>query len=250
VRAPFDVSGKRVVVTGAARGIGLAVAAAFAKADADVAMLDRDDLVIESAAALAVDTGRAVTGRRCDITDRADIYGTMGSLGPIDVLVNNAGVGWKTPVDGPRDEVDMVFEQVIDINLNGHFYVTRAALPAMGRGGRVIFTASIWGKAAGAEYAAYCAAKHGIIGLVRSLAHELGPRGITVNAICPGTIRTELNEKHITKEARDLVLASMVINRGWIEPDELAPFYLFLATDAAKDITGQAYNYDRGQVMA
>jgi 3-hydroxybutyrate dehydrogenase len=178
------------------------------------------------------------------------VYATIGALGPIDVLVNNAGVGWKTPVDGPRDQVDETFSRVIDINLNGHFYVTRAALPAMGAGGRIILTASVWGKAAGAEYAAYCASKHGILGLMRSLAHELGPRGITVNAVCPGTIRTELNEKHITKEARDLILASMVINRGWIEPDELANLYVFLATPAAKDITGQAYNYDRGQVMA
>jgi NAD(P)-dependent dehydrogenase (short-subunit alcohol dehydrogenase family) len=81
-------------------------------------------------------------------------------------------------------------------------------------------------------------------------AHELGPRGITVNAVCPGTIRTELNEKEITEEARDLILASMVINRGWIEPDELANLYVFLASPAAKDITGRAYDYDCGQVMA
>jgi NAD(P)-dependent dehydrogenase (short-subunit alcohol dehydrogenase family) len=86
--------------------------------------------------------------------------------------------------------------------------------------------------------------------MMRALAHELGPRGITVNAVCPGTIRTELNEKHITEEARNLVLASIVINRGWIKPDELANLYAFLASPAAKDITGQAYNYDRGQVMA
>lgn len=248
--SPFDVSGKRVVVTGAARGIGYAVAKAFASAGADVVILDVSERVEEAAKALAREAGRAVLSRCCDIANRAEVYAAVGALGRIDVLVNNAGVGYRTPVAGARDEVDETFERVIDINLNGQFFVTRAALPQMGPGGRIIFTASIWGKAAGAEYAAYCASKHGVIGMMRALAHELGSRGITVNAVCPGTIRTELNEKEITEEARNLILASMVINRGWIEPDELANLYVFLASPAAKDITGQAYNYDRGQVMA
>lgn len=247
---PFDVSGKRVVVTGAARGIGYGVAKAFARAGADVALLDLSDAIADSAATLARETGRTIIGKRCDITDRAETYSVVAGLGRIDVLVNNAGVGFKTPVDGPRDQVDETFERVIDINLNGHFFVTRAALPQMGRGGRIIFTASIWAKAAGAEYAAYCASKHGILGMTRALAMELGPRGITVNAVCPGTIRTELNEKNITPADREVLLSTMVIDRGWIEPDELANLYVFLATPAAKDITGQAYNYDRGQVMA
>ena len=247
--APFDVSGKRVVVTGAARGIGYGVAKAFAQAGAEVTLLDLTESVMQSAATLASETGRTVSGRCCDITIRPEVYAVVGSLGRIDVLVNNAGVGFKTPVDGPRDQVDDTFDRVIDINLNGHFYVTRADLPQMERGGRIIFTASIWAKAAGAEYAAYCASKHGVLGMTRALAMELGPRGITVNAICPGTIRTELNEKNITPADRELLLSTMVINRGWIEPDELANLYVFLATPAAKDITGQAYNYDRGQVM-
>ncbi len=247
---PFDVSGKRVVVTGGAQGIGYAVAKAFAHAGADIAILDISQRVDDAAKLLARESGRTVTGHRCDIADRTAVYQTIGALGRIDVLINNAGVGNRTPIAGPRHEVDETFERVIAINLTGHFYVTRAALPFMAAGGRIIFTASVWGKAAGAEYAAYCASKHGVIGMMRALAHELGPRGITVNAVCPGTIRTELNEKEITEEARILILASMVINRGWIEPDELANIYVFLASPAAKDITGQAYNYDRGQVMA
>ncbi len=247
---PFDVSSKRVVVTGAARGIGYAVATAVATAGAAVAILDVSEEVEAAARALTDEAGHAVVGWRCDIANRAQVYATVGTLGRIDVLVNNAGVGFRTPVAGPREETDAIFERVIDINLKGQFYVTRAALPLMEPGGRIILTASVWGKAAGAEYAAYCASKHGVIGMMRALAHELGPRGITVNAVCPGTIRTELNEKEITEEARQLILASMVINRGWIEPDELANLYVFLATPAAKDITGQAINYDRGQVMA
>ena len=247
---PFNVSNKRVVVTGAAQGIGYAVAKAFAIAGADLVMLDISKRVEESASMLSREVGRKMTSHHCDIADRANVYATVGALGHIDVLVNNAGVGNRTPIMGPRDEVDEEFMRVIEINLTGHFFVTRAALPLIEPGGRIIFTASIWSKAAGPEYTAYCASKHGIIGMMRALAHELGPRGITVNAVCPGTIRTELNEKHITEEARNLVLASMVINRGWIEPDELANLYVFLASPAAKDITGQAYNYDRGQVMA
>jgi NAD(P)-dependent dehydrogenase (short-subunit alcohol dehydrogenase family) len=88
----------------------------------------------------------------------------------------------------------------------------------------------------------YAVAKASATAGAEALAHEFGPRGITVNAVCPGTIRTELNDENITEAERAVLLASMVINRGWIEPEELANLYVFLSTPAAKDITGQAYN--------
>ncbi len=245
----FDVAGRRVLVTGASRGIGYAVAKAFAIAGADVVVLGSGDQTLPAAAALEREMGCKVRGVRCDIADRATVYDKVGSLGPIDVLINNAGVCERTPVLGPRDEIDDVFERTLAVNLSGQFFVTRAVVPQMPAGGRVIFTGSIWSKGAGADYAAYCASKHGLIGMVRALAHELGPRGITVNAICPGTVHTEMNETGITREVREYAFAAMVVNRGWIEPDEIAGVYVFLATQAAKDITGQAISYDRGQVM-
>jgi 3-hydroxybutyrate dehydrogenase len=156
------------MVTGAARGNGYAAAKAFASVGAEVVILDVSERVEEAATALAREAGRAVHGRRCDIANGTEVYSTVDTLGRIDVLVNNAGVGYGTPVAGPRDDVDETFGRVIDINLSGQFFVTRAALPQIGAGGRIIFTASIWGKAAGAEYAVYCASKHGVIGMVRA----------------------------------------------------------------------------------
>ncbi len=245
----FDVAGKRVLITGASRGIGYSVAKAFAEAGAEVAILASGEAVGASAAALERATGRKVRGVRCDISNRNEVYDKVGALGSLDVLINNAAICVQTPTAGSRDEVDEIFERTMAINLSGQFYVTRAVAPNMGSGGSIVFTGSVWSKAAGADYAAYCASKHGLIGMMRALAHELGPRGITVNAVCPGTTRTEMNETGITPEVRKAYFAQMVVHRGWIEPDDMAGVFMFFASPAAKDITGQAIGYDRGQVM-
>ena len=125
--------------------------------------------------------------------------------------------------------------------------------------GRVIFTASVWGKSAVAEFSAYCASKHAVIGLTRSFAHELAPRGITVNAVCPGWVRTEaslrslkvMSERAGRSETSmlDDILAGQALG-GLMEPEDVAPLYLFLASDAAASITGQSYGIDRGEVMS
>ena len=177
----------------------------------------------------------------------------------LDVLVNNAGFERPTPVLGADAETDDTFRRIVDINIMGTWYVTRAAVPKMGPGGRIVITSSIWGRTAVAEFGAYCASKHANIGFMRSLSKELGPKGITVNAVCPGWVRTDASMRTLRLTAerqgwseadmeREIVAAQSLA--GLMEPADIAETYLFLASDAAANITGQAINADRGEVMS
>ena len=137
--------------------------------------------------------------------------------------------------------------------------MTRYGVRKMGKGGRIILTSSIWGRTAVADYSAYCASKHANIGFMRSMAHELGPLGINVNAVCPGWVKTEAALLTLSKmsqstgcpedELLNEIIAGQVLD-GLLEPDDMAAVYLYLASDGARDITGQAYHLDRGEVMA
>lgn len=254
----FDFKGRRVLVTGASRGIGYGIARGFANSGADLAILADDPEVGGAAERLTAESGRSVRAELCDVTDRAAVAGTVGRLGALDVLVNNAGIERLTPVLDPGEEVDRIFARILEINVNGSWYVTREAVKRMPVGGRILFTASVWGKSAEAEFAAYCASKHAIIGLARTLARELGPRGITVNAVCPGWVRTRASLRSLAEIGRRAdrrpedvlkeILAGQAID-GLLEPDDVADLYLFLASDHARNITGQAVNVDRGEVM-
>ena len=156
---------------------------------ADVVILSNGDGSDEAAKALsAFGRARAV---RADITDREQIIAALESVERIDVLINNAGLERITPIDDPDDAVEDTFTQIIDINVKGTFLMTRHALPKMGAGGHIILTASIWSRTAVPEFSAYVCSKHANLGFMRSIAHELGPRGINVNAVCPGWVRTE-----------------------------------------------------------
>ena len=252
----FD--GKHIVVTGASRGIGRAVAEAFAAAGGEVTILADDAGVQQAAADLAGITGAHVMPIQCDITDRDAVRRAFAGIGSIDVLVNNAGLERLTPIRSDDPATLDTYARIIDINVNGSFWVSHAALPHMRRGARIIFTASIWGKSVEAEFAAYCASKHAIIGLTRVLAKELGKDGITVNAVCPGWVRTEasmrslrvMSERSGRPEAE--LLAEIVGGQAMgdlMEPKDIVGPYLFLASDAAANITGQAFNIDRGEVM-
>ncbi|MDH5556544.1 MAG: SDR family oxidoreductase, partial [Alphaproteobacteria bacterium] len=164
-----------------------------------------------------------------------------------------------TPVLGADTETDETFRRIIDVNVMGTWYVTRAAVPRMGNGGRIIITSSIWGRTAVAEFGAYCASKHANLGFMRSLSKELGPKGITVNAVCPGWVRTDASMRTLKLTAEkegwsetdmesEIVAAQSLA--GLMEPEDMAGTYLFLASDAAANITGQAINADRGEVMS
>ncbi len=249
---------KHVVVTGASRGIGRAVAEAFAAAGARLTILADDPALTQTAREIAAATSVAVSPIQCDITDRAAVQAAFGQFGGIDALINNAGLVRLTPIRSDDPATLDTYRRIIDINVNGSFWVTHAALPHMKRGGRIIFTASIWGKSVEAEFAAYCASKHAIIGLTRVLAKELGPDGINVNAVCPGWVRTEASMRSLRimaersgrpePELLDEIVGGQAIG-GLMEPKDIVGPYLFLASDAAANITGQALNIDRGEVM-
>jgi len=258
-QARFDFSGVEVLVTGASRGIGYAIAEAFADARASLAVLAEDAAITEAAERLAARAGRPVTALRADITDREAVEAALGGLARIDVLVNNAGLERITPITEADPGVEATFRRIVEINLTGGFLVTRLALPLIPRGGRVLFTGSTWARTAIAEFAAYVASKHAVLGLVRTLAHELGPRGITVNAVCPGWVRTEASMRSLgvmaerAGRAEKALLAEIVgaqVVDGLMEPAEVAAPYLFLASAAAANVTGQAVMVDRGEVMA
>ena len=246
-------------VTGASRGIGRAVAESFALAGADVAVLSSGKGIHDAARDIALKAGRPVRAIECDITDAPAVKSALARLGHVDVLVNNAGLERITPLLDPDEGVEETFRRITDINTNGTFYITRHAVPLMGEGGRIIVTASIWSRVAVPEFAAYIASKHANLGFTRVMAKELGPKGIRVNAVCPGWVRTEaamLSLKNMslrTGRGENDLLAEIVgaqVLPGLLEPEDLAAPYLFLASDGAKDMTGQALMLDRGEVMA
>jgi NAD(P)-dependent dehydrogenase (short-subunit alcohol dehydrogenase family) len=162
-----------------------------------------------------------------------------------------------TPLDETSDEAEAVFRRVVDINVVGTYLVTRAAVRAMADSGAIVNTASVWSRSSEAGFAAYVASKHATIGLTKTWAKELGPRGIRVNAVCPGWVRTaasmlslrRMSERTDRSEQAilDQVLAGQIFG-GLMEPDDVAGPYLFLASDLARNITGQSLGIDRGEL--
>ena len=255
----FNFTGKKALVTGASRGIGYGVARGFAMAGAELAIIASGEAIHEAAGILATETGASVAGLVCDITDRAAVAKQVGGLGRLDVLVNNAGYERLTPMFEPGDAVEATFRRIIEVNVIGTYYVTREAVKRMDRGGRIVITASVWGRTGAGGFTGYCASKHANIGFMRALADELGPRGIAVNAVCPGWVRTEAAMRSLTRMARaegrseDDCLADILSAQafeGLMEPDDMASTYLFLASDAAANVTGQALNVDRGEMFS
>jgi len=254
MRANFDFTGTSVLVTGASRGIGYGIAEGFAKAGADLTILSETEEVFEAARSLPGNPKAIV----CDISDRAALADALIGIERLDVLVNNAGMERPTPLNGPSPATDETFERVLSVNVTGTQNVTRALVSRISDGGRVILTSSIWGKTSVPEFSAYAASKHAMIGLARTWARELGPRDITVNAVCPGWVKTGAAMASLSAMARstgrpeqellDEVMAAQAIG-GLMEPADIAGLYLFLASDAAANVTGQAISIDRGETL-
>ncbi|MEM7742935.1 MAG: SDR family oxidoreductase [Pseudomonadota bacterium] len=253
-----DLDSKHVLVTGGNKGLGLGVVRGYLDAGANMTIVGVEADVPEVADKLSDTCQRRVRGLKCDIADLAAVQTMAAEIGPIDVLINNAGLELITPIDDPDPSVDATFRRIIEINVIGTFSVTRALLPRIRDGGRIINTASMWGKTAVAEFSAYCASKHAVIGLTRSLAQELAPRRISVNAVCPGWVRTEASMRSLAEMSRrtgrteDDLLAEITGAQafdGLMEPGDMAAMYLFLGSSAAANITGQAFTVDRGELM-
>jgi NAD(P)-dependent dehydrogenase (short-subunit alcohol dehydrogenase family) len=248
------LAGKAAFVTGASRGIGEAIARRFAREGAGVALTARGAEAIARHASKLSARGAEAIAVACDVTDAASVREAVAAAvarwGAIDVLVNNAGLGDPTPLD---DADDARWDAILATNLTAVFRVTRAAAPFLSRGARVINLSSVLGRFGVAGYGAYCASKHGVIGLTRALALELAPREITVNAICPGWVETEMARQGFERfgsveKGRELAAKMAPLNRV-LEPDEIAGLAAYLASDDARSVTGQAIVVDGGQVM-
>jgi NAD(P)-dependent dehydrogenase (short-subunit alcohol dehydrogenase family) len=258
------VASRTVVITGAGGGIGRAIALAFATSGADLVLGDADP-ALDATADEARGRGGRVEALRGDVTrgeDMAALATRAGeAFGRLDVLVTCAGIDGSGLL---AEQDETAWTRVIDVNLCGTYRAIRAALPAMmSRGqGRIITISSIFGRTGGAGYVtAYAASKHGVIGLTRALAAELGSQGypaITVNAICPGYVRAGMGIRTQSTKAGP-VSGTEIFERYYrrrtplrrmVEAEEIAEAALFLAGDGAAAITGQALNVDGGFVMS
>ena len=217
------LNGRIALVTGAGRGIGRAIALAFAEAGCHVAALARSIEEIKETARLARDKGRGAVAIRCDVASPEEITRAhreaVEALGPIDILVNNAGFLVITPILGTSLED---FEQTMAVNLRATFLFSQAVLPSMiERGhGTIINIASTSSKRWYVGQGAYCAAKHGVLGLTKVLAEEMRPHNIRVSAICPGGVNTRM-----VQEERDDIVPD-----EWMDPEDIGRLAVFLAT--------------------
>ena len=246
----FRLTGKIALVTGGARGLGLTMATALAEAGADVAVTGRSiGPAEESAKAIASATGRRVRAFVADVTSAADVErlpSTVESeLGPVDILINNAGVNIRGTVD-QLSEAD--WDSVIDTNLKGPFLCARAFGPGMvKRGwGRVVNLGSILGAVALGGRAPYASSKAGVINLTRVLALEWAGTGVTANSICPGPFATEMNLPLLNDPVKYQEFVKKIPMGRWGELDELAGAVVFLSSPASSFITGTALFVDGG----
>jgi len=243
-----DVAGKRVVVTGASRGLGELLAHAFSRAGACVALVARTERDIDAVAeALPGPSLRFSGDVRDEAFNESVADGTVAAWGGVDVWICNAGI--SPIVAGPLDTDPAVWREVLDVNLTGAFLGARAAARVMEAGGRLIFTGSVLGERPRKGLAAYSASKLGLVGLAKGLALDLAPAGITVNVVAPGWFDSPLVEPWKNNpELGAGVLAHTALGR-WGDPADLFGAYQFLASDASAFVTGTVLNVDGGYLL-
>ncbi|HET7007141.1 MAG TPA: SDR family NAD(P)-dependent oxidoreductase [Candidatus Binatia bacterium] len=257
-----ETNGKTVLVTGAARGIGKAIALAFAAERNRLVITGRTAVAIEKIAAEIRASGAEVLASPCDVTDKPQVTDLRHRIekhfGTVQILVNNVGIA---PAARFLDMSDNLWDEVMRVNVSAAYNCCKTFLPAMidARWGRIINIASTVARIAYPGISAYATSKHAILGLTRALAMETARLGVTVNAVCPGYVNTELTRENARRlaakrgESVDQALALMAAScpqRRLIEPEEVAYVTLALASDRAVGITGQAIQVDGGAVMA
>lgn len=256
------LEGRVALVTGAGRGIGRAIALRLAEAGVQVVITSRTGSELDEAVAAISDAGGTASAIQCDVSNRTEsltlIEKAAKFYGPIDILVNNAGVGSSADPRPLAEFRDEFWDLTLEVNLTVPYLLSKAALPHMRqqRWGRIITVASINSRITTIHGGAYVASKHGVLGLMRALALEHATEGITVNCICPGPVKTRMNDLRVQYDAerlgRDLQQHEQGLTPigGRLVPDDIAPMAVYLASDEARMITGQAYNIDGGICMA
>lgn len=260
----MDFKGKTALITGSMSGIGLGIAEAFADAGMNLVLNGiRDPEVAEPTRAAIEAKGSPAIYCQADVSSAAAVSDMIaragGEFGGLDIVVNNAGIQFVSPLE---DFPEQKWDAILGVNLSGAFHVSKAAIPLMkDRGwGRIINMASAHGLVASPYKSAYVSAKHGVVGMTRTLALELGGDNITCNAICPGYVYTPLVEKQIasTAEARGIseeaVVKDVMLAAQWtkkfVTVEQLAGTALFLCSDHAENITGAAIPVDGGWTAA
>ena len=263
-----SIEGKVAVVTGAASGIGKAIAQELARAGAIVAIADLNQVGADAVAAEITAAGGRAVGLAMDVTDEdavnAGINGVAAQFGGIDILVSNAGIQIVNPVE---QFAYADWKRMLAIHLDGAFLTTKAALPYMyaegtdgrPRGGTVIYMGSVHSHLASPLKSAYVTAKHGLLGLSRTLAKEGGKRGVRTHVVCPGFVRTPLVDKQIPEQARELGISeeevvSRVMLGGTVDGifttvDDVAQTVRFLAEFPSAALTGQSFVISHGWHM-
>ncbi|MBX3510758.1 MAG: SDR family oxidoreductase [Hyphomonadaceae bacterium] len=250
-----DLAGKHAFITGGGSGIGLATARALAARGAKLTLAARNLERLEKAA-----TALGALAVACDVREEAAVSSACAAArtknGPIDILVNNAGVALSAPFKG----TELTFwRQVLDTNLTGAFLCTRAALPDMlaARWGRVVNVASVCALKGYAYLSAYCASKHGLLGFTRALAHETAARGVTVNAVCPGYVETDViteatrniaQKTHLSEAEARASLVQFNPTGRLITPEEVASSIDWICSAGAASVNGAALPMTGGEI--
>jgi NAD(P)-dependent dehydrogenase (short-subunit alcohol dehydrogenase family) len=248
------LDGRVALITGASRGIGRAIARGYANEGAAVAVTARSAGDLESLVQEIRQSGGKALAIPADLADVAVparvVQQVAASFGTIDILVNNAGIGSSSSPRPVVDFDDAFWHKTLALNLTAPYLLTKAVLPVLlaKKWGRVINIASINGKLPAIHGAAYTASKHGLLGLTRTLALEVARDGITVNAICPGPVHTEMNDRRIEYDSKRLGVAIPELESRLtpigrrLEPEEIVPMAVLLASAESAAITGQAFN--------